>query len=170
MKKLNLLFAILIGLSILSCSKDDGDPPLNENNHVGTYTLKSVVSNTELDPEVTGTFDETALLDNIDCSSLLILKEDNSFSWDYLSLSQIVNNIMYVVTYTEMECSTFNSGAGQYEITNGGISFVFDSSVSNTNATIDGDVIIVTLTEELATDEGGIIELRNVQLTLTYEK
>ncbi len=170
MKKRNLLLSIFIGLSIFACSSDDESPIDDKPSYIGTYSLSSIESNRPLDPDVSGTFEDTDLLDNTNCSSLLLMNEDNSFSWDFLSLSQIVNNIMGVTTYTEIECFTFSGGMGQYQVNGSGVSFVFDSSISDTNAILNESSITVTINEELAVETAGEIRLQNVQLTLTYDK
>ncbi|NQX85984.1 MAG: hypothetical protein HRT67_08765 [Flavobacteriaceae bacterium] len=87
MKKLNLLFTILIGLLILSCSSDDDNNSSEEPTFVGTYSLTSILSSSELDPDVTGNFNDTEIIDNVSCNSIMIINSDNSFSWDFIALS-----------------------------------------------------------------------------------
>lgn len=168
MEKLLLLSTILIGITFYSCSSDDDNPSDNTPSYVGTYNLTSITSNEELDPDVTGNFDDTELIDDIACTSIMILNSDNSFSWDFLGLSQILNTIG-TITYNQIECATFTGGTGDYQVNNNGISFVFDSSISNTNALINEDSVTVTIIENLVVNNNGTIQSQDVQLTLTYE-
>lgn len=169
MKKLNLLLAFVIGFAILSCSKDEDPTPDNTPDYIGTYNLISVESNLALDPDVTGVFNETDLLDNLSCPSLLILNINESFIWDYVILNQIFNNINGMVSYNNMECILFSGSEGTYQVNNNGIVFAFDSSISNTTALIGDDGITVSFTEDLPVENNGVIQVESVQITLTYK-
>lgn len=169
MTQSHLLLCLFIGLLFSACSEDEMPVDMSPA-YVGTYSLTAIESDTPLDPDVSGNFETTQLLDKISCASLLLLKEDGAFSWDYITLNQIVNNVMGTTTYSAIECIPFSGSDGSYDVSGQGISFSFDTSISNTNALLDGESISVSINEELAVESNGEIRFQNVFLTLTYEK
>ncbi|NQX85985.1 MAG: hypothetical protein HRT67_08770 [Flavobacteriaceae bacterium] len=77
---------------------------------------------------------------------------------------------MGITDYFPLECAIFSGGSGQYQVNDNGITFIFDSSVSNTNALISENTITVTINGGVAVNNSGTIQLQNVSFTLTYEK
>ncbi|MFK7808331.1 MAG: hypothetical protein AB8F74_11065 [Saprospiraceae bacterium] len=168
MKNLQILLVFLLGLQICSCSSDDES--MNTPDYSGIYTLRTIESDKALDPDVTGTFDQTELLDDLTCNSTILLNADSSFLWSYVTLNQIVNNIMGTTTYQNMECILFTGSTGSYQVSGAGVAFAFDDSISDISGVLAEDKITVVINEELAVEESGEVKLGTVSLTLVYEK
>jgi len=169
MKKSNLLLRALIGLIIFSCSSDDNGSN-NSITVVGTYSLSSIVSEIDLDPNVTGEFNDNELIDNIPCESTLILNGNGSVNWDYLNISQTLNSNQGTVTYSEIQCQEITGGSGSFEINYNGIILEFDSPIDINSYNFSHDTINIFVEESLVVELSGVIQLMDVQLTYIYKK
>lgn len=138
-------------------------------NHIATYTLTSILSSFPLDPNVSGTFDDDELIDNIDCVSFISLNADNTFSWGFLSLNQFSTSFLGLISsYGPITCSIPSEISGQFEISNGELSF--DAPILGSNVLIDENSIEVEIREELIIEQNDIKRKEIVNLTLIYEK
>ena len=65
-----------LSASSLQVTEEDGSEVIyvvTISNHIATYTLTSILSSFPLDPNVSGTFDDDELIDDIDCVSFISL-------------------------------------------------------------------------------------------------
>ena len=157
-----------IGSLILSCSSNE-DEFNSSGSIVGVYNLVSIESNNALDPDVTKEFNDTEIVDNIECSSTMILDSNGLITWDYLNLVQTLDLNSEPLLYSEIECQKINGGSGQYEITHEGITFNFDPTINVTSAVLTGDFIKVRMTMNLVTNVSGMIQIAPVQLKFIYK-
>ena len=164
----NLIIYLLCVILFSGCSKDD-DSTDNTPSHIGVYTLTSILSNFQLDPNNNGQFDDTELIDNLSCISSITLDTNNTFTWDFLRVRQNSTDLLGVITsYDPISCSIIANVIGQFEIDETLISF--EPLTNATTASINENSIEIIIREELIVDEGPILKKQFVNLTLTYEK
>ncbi len=121
---------------LFSCSSndDDGDDQ-SLNDPVGTYTLTSAKTSAAIDSDADGVFDNTELMDVINCSPKIILNADNTLVTDSFYIEQnFINNVINPIS-----CQLYTAYSGTYTITDGSV--IFTSNEGNAIWTISGNTI-----------------------------
>ncbi|QCW98938.1 hypothetical protein FGM00_01955 [Aggregatimonas sangjinii] len=138
-------------------------------NHIGVYTLTSILSGQPLDPDVTGTFNDVQLIDNVTCTSTLSLHQDNTFSFGFLKINQNSNSSIGVITsYEPITCMALSQISGQFKLINGALSL--DAPPISSDLLIRENLIQIIIRQELIIDQNGFKKKELVDLTFSYEK
>ncbi len=165
MKKHTLLLGILISL-FFACSSDDEDSTPN-NNPVGTYTLTSAKTAVPIDSNANGTFDDTELMNNVDCIPKIILKADNTFVIDDFSIYQSASWGNGNVSIDPVICEQYSTFNGSYSITDG--SLIFTTGQESIIYTISENKITRTGQESYFTSSTAS-NPSTISVTYTYTK
>tara|TARA_R110002049_G_scaffold223573_5_gene395231 strand:+ start:995 stop:1531 length:537 start_codon:yes stop_codon:yes gene_type:complete len=164
----NLIIYLFCFILFSGCSKDD-DSTDNTPNHFGTYTLTSISSNFLLDSNADGEFNDDQLIDNLSCSSSIVLNADNSFTWDVLNIRQDSSGFIVISSYEPIRCFITENITGQFVVDD--IEITFDSSaINNVTTSINETSIEILIRPELIISEGILPQKEQVNLTLTYER
>ena len=168
MKIKTLLITCFALVALVSCKSDDsGDDTSGGSSSVGTYTLVSITSAENLDPNADGTFDDTELINNINCNSALVLNSDDTFVWQEIVLSQPLDSSGYggitcIVDVHEGDY-TVNDGSLVLNITN----------ITNGRTdilSISQNEVEFSTTRRLVISVGGVPTSRQVALVFKYSK
>ena len=171
MKIKTLLITCFALVALVSCKSDDsGDDGGGGSNFLGTYTLVSIASTVDLDPNADGTFDDRELINNVNCNSSIILNSDDTFVWQpTIILEQAFINSN---DYERISCFNWSVNQGDYVINDG--SLVLNTTNQSADTTdifnISEGEIEVSYMVRLIVSEGGVPTSRQVALVFKYSK
>lgn len=167
MNRTLLLLSLLATFLVFSACKKDEDP--TPETISGTYTLTSIVPSEGLDPEVDGVFGDMELMDNINCSSKLILDDADGAIYQYARISQsIIPVTVGTIDYTPMTCFG-DTGDYSYTLIDG--SLTISGGGGTTIFTVNSATELeFSMTDRFPVDENGVVKEKQISLTYTYTK
>ncbi len=176
MKNTRLFFLMLFSATILSCSSDDNDSNDEQNNDslVGTYQLIAIDSNIPLDLNADGVFTQTDFLQELNCTSNIVIQENNDFAWGNLQIFQEteIDFEGNTTNYFPASCNNFTE-TGTYNATSTSIVLEYDQPEGgDTLILLIGDNNTLTAEENafITVNNSGELESFSSTVTYTYQK
>lgn len=178
-----ICLSILALTLIYACSSDDdnGDSQsaeITEENFPGTYPIKSVTTDVEIDANADGNFGFENLIDYVDtdnldqeCDNVLVFNTDGTFSVTTANYYQSYDGTHdNVENYDTVECEYYGPSSGTYSFGGSTVTLNYESGYQRILEINGSEIILKTDDDQFVVENQGSYMYETVETLYTFEK